>query len=187
MVGTVGRLFLAVDLSLEARSALVARLEGALDRMPGRAVPPPNWHLTLRFLGDVTEVAYDRLVHGIGKADLGAGFGVTFGELGAFPRPRRATVLWLGVEGGDDRLKLLAHRVEEAVKDSGFPAEDRPFRSHLTLSRIRPPEDVSALLDGGERVGVRAEVDALTLFRSNLGRGGATYEVLDRFPLGANG
>ena len=183
MVGAVGRLFLAADLSADTRRALLAKLEDLLSRMPGRRVPPPNWHLTMRFLGDVDRVSYEKLVYELSEADLGSPFGVTFGNPGAFPRPARATVLWLGIDRGEERLVLVADRVEEAVLRAGFPPEDRPFRAHLTLSRIRPPENVNALLDGREPLGVKTQIEAVTLFRSHLGPAGATYEALDTFPL----
>ena len=86
MVGAIGRLFLAADLSAETRRALVAKLADWRDRMPGRVVPPPNWHLTLRFLGDVAELDFDKLVHRMSTADLGTAFSITFGTFGAFIR-----------------------------------------------------------------------------------------------------
>jgi 2'-5' RNA ligase len=176
-------LFLAADLSAETRRALVAKLEGWRDRMPGRVVPPPNWHLTLRFLGDVAELDFDKLVYGMSNTDLGTSFSITFGKLGAFPRPERATVLWLGVKRGEEQLNQLARRVEEAVDNAGFPAEDRPFRAHLTLSRIRPTDNISQMLAQAIEVDVKGRIDAVTLFRSHLGKGGATYEQLEHFPL----
>lgn len=187
MVGAIGRLFLAADLSAETRRALVAKLADWRDRMPGRVVPPPNWHLTLRFLGDVAELDFDKLVHRMSTADLGTAFSITFGTFGAFPRAERATVLWLGMKRGEEQLNQLARSVEEAVDNAGFPAEDRPFRAHLTLSRIRPPQDVSRILARVDGVEVKHRVDAVTLFRSHLGKGGATYEQLEHFPLGPSG
>ena len=183
MVGAVGRLFLAADLSADTRRALLAKLEAPLERMPGRVTPPPNWHLTLRFLGEVAQPDYDRLLYEMSIASLGEPFSITFGGLGAFPRPARATVLWLGASHGDGDLSQLAARVEEAVGHAGFPVEDRPFRAHLTLSRIRPAENVTRILDNSGLVGVKHRIGAVTLFKSHLGAGGATYEPLERFPL----
>lgn len=184
MVGTVGRLFLGVGLSIEARHALAAQLTSMnRDGLPGRIVPPVNWHLTLRFLGDVDFAPYDRLIHEMSSADLGGRFQVRFAGLGAFPRTRKATVLWAGINRGGESLAMLAEAVERAVWQAGLALEDRPFRAHLTLSRIRPPQDVSKLVEVSSALRVRDWVDSVTLFRSHLGSGGTRYEVLDKFEL----
>ena len=183
-MGQVGRLFLAVDLSSEARYALAARLEATIQgRLPGKVVPPPNWHITLRFLGDVDQVGRDRLLMELTGADLGSGFELTLDRLGAFPKEKSASVLWAGRAGGEARLDELVGVVEEAVEAAGFKAEERPFHPHLTLSRIRPPQDVTRLIAGTGDLRVRTCVEAVTLFRSHLGRGTAHYEKLERFEL----
>ncbi|MDH5372463.1 MAG: RNA 2',3'-cyclic phosphodiesterase, partial [Acidimicrobiia bacterium] len=135
-MGALARLFVGVDLSTEARHALVAQLDAAIGgALPGTVVPPPNWHLTLRFLGDVDPVGYDRLLMELAGADLGPAFEVALDGLGAFPRTARATVLWTGVSDGSDPLNRLAGRVEKACVGAGFGPEERPFHAHLTLSR----------------------------------------------------
>jgi 2'-5' RNA ligase len=103
--------------------------------------------------------------------------------MGAFPRAKRATVLWLAVAKGQTRLEEVAAEVEEAVQAAGFPAEDRPFRAHLTLSRIRPPVDVTGPIGSfpGASLGWRCR--SVVVYRSHLGRGGARYEPLETFPL----
>jgi 2'-5' RNA ligase len=145
--------------------------------------PPPNWHVTLRFLGDVDRVGRDRLLMELADAGLGSGFELTLDRLGAFPKEKRASVLWAGIAGGEVRLDGLAGVVEEAVEAAGFNAEERPFHPHVTLSRIRPPQDLTRLIAGTGDLRVRTRVDALTLFRSHLGRGTAHYEILERFEL----
>jgi len=179
------RIFVAVDLPDDVRWALAAHLGAALDGsdLPGKAVPVANWHLTLRFLGLVGPVAYDRLLAGLDQAVLGPPFPVRFGGLGAFPRPGRAAVLWLGVDAGADALAALAGTVADAVTGAGFPPEDRPFHPHVTLSRIRPPHDVRSLVGRVPPFPARLEVPAITVFESLLGGGPAVYRPLESFPL----
>ncbi len=185
MVGTVGRLFVGVDLAADARHALAARLADTVEgRLPGKVAPPPNWHVTLRFLGDVDQVRRDRLLMALAGADLGPTFDMTLTNLGAFPKAAKAAVLWAGVADGSVALEVLASRVEEACREAGFDPEERPFHPHLTLSRIRPPQDVTGLIRDVEGFRIRTRVDGVTLFKSHLGRGGARYEVLERFELG---
>ncbi|HKZ20560.1 MAG TPA: RNA 2',3'-cyclic phosphodiesterase [Acidimicrobiia bacterium] len=171
------RLFFAVPLADEARAILAE----ALPHLPGKVVPPENWHLTTRFLGRVDQVTAERLSAAIDQVGLGHSFKVRLGEMGAFPRPVRATVLWLTVTDGLDRLEGLNSICEEAAQEVGLAAENRPFAAHLTLSRIRPHRDVRAVIDGYQPVPVSWKADRLVLYQSTLGRGGAVYTALEEF------
>jgi 2'-5' RNA ligase len=179
--GIKARIFVAVPLPDEARMAL-ADLVGPLD-LPGTVIPPANWHITVRFIGWTDDVGYDCLLASLDQADLGRVFDIEIGEMGAFPRPGSATVLGLGVAKGQTRLEEIAAEVEEAVQAAGFDAEDRPFRPHLTLSRVRPPVDVTGWIDSFPGTGLHWRCRSVMVYRSHLGRGGARYEPLETFPL----
>lgn len=180
---SAGRLFLGVPLSAEVRAALQHYLSDSLGEVPGRPVRPESWHLTLRFLGETSRERLDMLVRALEEAPLGAAFTLVFSGPGAFPRPARAAVLWVGVAEGADALRTLAAEAETAARRAGFPAEERPFSPHLTLSRIQPPRDVRPLLERAPPFGERLRVEEVVLFRSHLGRGPARYEPVERFPL----
>ena len=177
------RVFVAVPLDEETRHRLAHVVAERVPEIPGGAVDPQKWHLTLRFLGEVDEVGVDRIRHSLDTADLGGPFTMAWGGLGAFPRPTRASVLWVGVPRGADGLRSLWMATDMALEDAGFPPEDRPFRPHLTIARIRPPEDVSGVTAGEPLAAVSMQVDRITLFQSRLGRGGAAYSVVDEFVL----
>ena len=179
--GVATRIFVAVPLPDEIRMALADRLGSLV--MPGKPVPPENWHITLRFLGWTDDVAFDRLLAALDEADLGPPFDMMLGEMGAFPRPKSATVIWLAVSEGLSRLEELAAAAEEAAQSAGFGPEDRPFRAHLTLSRVRPAEDASGLLDSFPGADLGWRCGSVLVYRSHLGRGGARYEPLETFPL----
>jgi 2'-5' RNA ligase len=180
----VGRLFLGVPLPGDVRSALEAHLRAAFgERLPGRAVPPANWHLTLRFLGDTDAERHRKLVDELRRAPLDPAFELAFAGLGAFPRPARATVLWVGVGDGERPVKALASLVEESARRAGFAPEEKPFSPHLTVSRVAPPADLRREIASAAPFGGRMRVDAVTLFRSHLGGGPPRYEPLERFGL----
>ncbi len=181
MVESVGRVFVAAPLPDGARIALADRLRGL--EIPGRRVPPENWHLTLRFLGSVESTRYERFLGAVDQAELGSRFRVALSGLGAFPNPRRATVTWIGVTRGADRLHDLAEIAEEAAVTAGLPPEDRPFRPHLTLSRVRPQQDATSLVATGSEIGVDWRCDSVVVYRSHTGRDGARYEALETFSL----
>lgn len=176
----VGAVFAAVAPTPEARAA-VSEGTRRLD-IPGRLTPIVNWHITLRYLGAVDQVTYERFLGGLGELGECDPFRLGLGGIGAFPDPRRATVVWVGVDRGVDRLHDLAAFCEEAAQGAGLAPEDRPFRPHLTLARVRPPADVTAIVD--TPIPARWLVDRVIVFKTVTGRGGARYEPLETVPLG---
>ena len=185
MTEAADRLFLAVALSNDVRYALASFLHEQTEHraLPGRPVDPQNWHITLRFLGRTEPPQRDIVLAHVAQDLTQTPFRLAFDGLGAFPRPGRATVLWLGIERGAEELAGVAAGCEEAARAAGFPEEDRPFHPHVTLSRIRPWQDVRPVVEAVPRFRGTQPVEEITLFRSILGRGGARYEVVDTVPL----
>jgi 2'-5' RNA ligase len=178
------RLFLGIPLPPSARDDLAEQLRRSFPPgLPGRVVPPENWHLTLRFLGATLPEAAERIRGELGAAALGAPFDARLRELGAFPRPARATVVWLGVREGADEVRRLAEVVGDALGRAGVPPEERSFSAHLTLARLPRPSDVRPLLDAGRDVETRMRIEEVVLFRSQLGNGPPRYEPIQRLPL----
>jgi 2'-5' RNA ligase len=175
----VERLFIAVPLTEDARGKIAA----GLPPLPGRLVPPQNWHFTLRFLGDTDARSRDALISTLHATQLGDKFSIRFDGLGAFPRVKRARIIWLGVTEGAQRLVSLAETVESTVRRSGFAAEERPFKPHLTLTRVEPPRAVSDILSPQPPLAVAMPVMEVALIRSSLGAGPARYEIIERFSL----
>lgn len=185
MVEKVGRLFIGIEVPAEARAALNAELvrwnEGK--PLPGKPVPPRNWHLTLQFLGSIDQVAYERVLSGLDQADRGRRFDARLSGLGTFPSPRKASVLWVGIDRGLEEFERLAGEVEEAARSAGLVIEERPFKPHLTLSRVRPPQDLRPLLERFPITPVTFEVARLAVFRSHQDQGAPWYEILEAFGL----
>ena len=178
---SAGNCFIALPLPAEAGMA-VDRWRAGLD-LPGRLVPPENLHVTLRFAGKADPPARDRIAAELDQADLGGPFSFRVGGVGGFPKLRKAAVAWAALENDGGRAARLAAAVDRAVAAAGFGAEERPFRGHLTLARIRPPRDLRpAARRPPARIAVR--VTEAVFYRSRTGGGPAVYEVLERFPLG---
>lgn len=173
------RLFVAVPLTEQARQEILERLPV----LPGRLLPPQNWHFTLRFLGDTDAATRDRLIAELRRATLGSRCSISFGGLGAFPRANRARILWLGVDEGAGRLVSVAESVENAVRRAGLPAEERAFKPHLTLSRIEPTRSVAEVLRSQPPIKVTMPVTAVALVSSELGKGPAQYQAIEKFDL----
>ena len=152
--------------------------------IPGRLVPPDNWHLTVRFLGNVDQIAMERLMATLDQSGLGQPFAIALGELGAFPRPAKASVVWLAVDQGRERLIEVNKIAEEASQEVGLAADERPFAPHLTLSRIRPELDVRPALASYRPMPFRWTAAELVLYETRTAAGGAVYQRLETFPFG---
>lgn len=145
----------------------------------GKLVPPQNWHLTLRFLGTVDEVIYERFLSGLSAIDGVSPFPIRLGGLGGFPSERKATVLWVDVIEGAETLGRLNEIAEEAALMAGLEPEERPYRPHLTLSRIRPPQNIGPLT--AETLDLRWSCREIVVYQSRPGDGGVRYEPLETF------
>jgi 2'-5' RNA ligase len=184
-----GNVFVAVDLREEERYALAAALRDASPGpvIPGRRVPPENWHITLRFIGEVEELIVERLAHELGEHLEPATGTVRFRGLGAFPNAKKATVVYVSIDDAEGVLAHLAAECEDACRAVGLEPEGRPFVPHLTIARVRPPVDVRRLIDRFGDFSVPLGVDEIRLMRSELVKGGVRYDVLDALPLGEDG
>jgi 2'-5' RNA ligase len=137
---------------------------------------PEQWHLTLKFFGAVPDT--DALAASVADAVRSREpFTLSLGGGGAFPNPRRASVVWLGVQRGSDALSALAEPF--AADDAAFG--DRPFRAHLTLARTNRSRDVRAAVTALDACGESEPwtVDDVVLFEST----GAVHTEIAQFEL----
>ena len=188
------RLFVAVELDEAVRreAARVSRaLAAALERHgTGRGVAwvaPQNLHLTLQFLGEVDPPAARAVVERLSVPVAIPPFDLALAGLGVFPPTGPPRVIWAGVAEGADALVAAHGEVGRRLEGLGFPRENRPFRSHLTLGRVKAPlgPRLGEVLAETALVGeTRCRVDHLTLFESRLSPRGATYSVVATAGLG---
>lgn len=178
------RLFVAVPVPPAADAALedaLAPWRGAVDG--ARWIGPPNRHVTVKFLGEVPEERLEEVRDALEGATTAASpFALALDGMGAFPRPERAKVLWVGLADPTGTLGDLAAAVDRAL-ELLVPADVRPFAAHLTLARFDPPRRLpDGLLDTPiPPSGWTA--DRVVLFRSRLGGGPPRYEELASVPL----
>lgn len=188
------RLFIALELTQDVRSAL-AKLQDTLRRqMPPAAV---RWtavesiHLTLKFLGDTPAERVAAIEQAMAQTAAGfEAFKFTVAGFGCFPNPRRANVLWVGVPEPPKALLGLQRGLELRLHSLGYPREDRAFTPHLTIGRVNKslsPADRSRLAEALARVEVATlgvvPVHEVVLFQSDLRPTGAVYTPLARAQL----
>ena len=126
------RLFVALDLPWGLRDALF-HLAGGI---PGaRWIPPENYHLTLRFIGEVPPTCAEEI--DLALTTLRARkLSLTIAGVGCFSKAGRQTQLWAGVERSE-ALDRLQAKIENALQRAGLEPERRRFTPHVTLARLR--------------------------------------------------
>lgn len=148
-----------------------------------RPVNPKGMHLTLSFLGEISESDVYKAGHAMEAACRGRGrVELTCQGLGVFPDDKKPRVLWVGLQGQLDALFSLHGALAHELKGQGFELELRPFMPHLTLFRIKSPKQLGALRkkmaqeNQSEFGNIRC--DTLTLYKSDLQPSGAVYTKL---------
>jgi 2'-5' RNA ligase len=178
------RLFFAVGFDESLKDAIATAIDGTgLDHPPWRWVARNNFHITMKFLGDMSDSRVAPLTMSAMGAFQGmAPFPITLGGMGGFPNLRRPRVLFYAVIKGGDGLATMAQRLDAALHaDLAIDRDRRPFRAHATVARIKKPLDthVCDRLQGAPGVEHPPQlVDRVLLMRSELRREGALYHVV---------
>lgn len=185
------RLFFAILLADHTKhrvSLIQETMKRALAGQRIAWVKEENLHLTLRFLGEQDEHGMQKAVEaGETVARQQVPFRFVVRGAGVFPDTRRARVLWVGIEEPVEPLYLLAQSLEHELRERGFPAEEKPFRSHITLARVKEPPPASVIEKllaslPTESLGV-VEVRSFVLMQSVLHPDGSQYTPLREFLL----
>jgi RNA 2',3'-cyclic 3'-phosphodiesterase len=182
------RLFVAIVPPVAVLDELEATVGPLRSAWPGlRWTGREAWHLTLAFLGEVSEDTAMALAPRLERAARRhPALSLSFGPGGAFPVPGRARVLWAGIDGDREALTALAGSVAAGARRAGAapPDEGRRFRPHLTLARCRQPADVRRLVDSlAGYAGTSWTAAQIHLIRSYLGAGAPRYETAGSWPL----
>jgi 2'-5' RNA ligase len=174
------RSFIAIQLPQELRSALhelVLPLQGQSHNV--KWVPESNYHLTLKFLGDIAPDNIGGLSDQLQALADRACFTLSLGGWGMFPSPKRPSVFWAGLGGGLEALQQLWTDLEDCLSAKGYPRERR-WHPHITLGRFRSPDRQDSLIDRLEQTPSFEHIGSfsatgLTLMESRLSSGGPSY------------
>ncbi len=178
------RLFVALRPPLAIRELLAATRDG---------VPYARWqddnqlHLTVRYIGEVDRPVAEDIALALGQLHAPASV-VALAGVGAFDRQGRVDTLWAGVTP-HEALAALHRKVDQVLVRIGLDPERRAYLPHITLARL--PRSVG----GDPAIGhwrarnatLTSEpftLDAFVLYESHLGRDGASYAPIARYPLG---
>jgi RNA 2',3'-cyclic 3'-phosphodiesterase len=175
------RLFIAVVLPDSAREKLAEICSG----LPGADwTPYEQYHLTLRFLGEVESSEASALADGL-EGLFAKSFRLSLRGLGVFPLRGDPEILWAGA-ARNEALASLRHKVESLVVRRGQPPEGRKFHPHVTLAKVRGsrPDWVGSFVAGHSLFAAEEiAVQTFALYSSNLTPEGAVHTLEREYPL----
>ncbi|MDP2846457.1 MAG: RNA 2',3'-cyclic phosphodiesterase [Candidatus Methanoperedens sp.] len=175
------RTFIAVELP-ERFVSEILRIESMLDTPGIKLVEPKQVHITLKFLGDISEDKVEPIASALSQVNCKP-FEARIKGVGVFPKPAYIKVIWLGAEGN---FEALHSEVERMLAPFKFE-KDHQFSPHATLARVKMLKEKAALLEKIkklENVDLGAmNVESLTLKKSTLTLQGPIYETLKEIKL----
>jgi 2'-5' RNA ligase len=170
-------------LTFDESSLLVVRRlrERLVSQIPGqkfiRPIADASLHVTLKFLGPVPETEIqdwtELLLTALPKSPLD----VSLGHLVAFGSANHARVLAASLQESTGELERCVQALETGATRFGIAAEQRPFLPHVTLARLRVPQDVRAFLEGFTVAQGPIRFETLTLYESQPTPRGSAYVV----------
>ncbi len=183
------RTFIALEMNNALQSHLAGVIHQVAQVLPGiRWVDPSNIHLTLAFLGELTD---EQLAEAIQATELvsqqAQPFSYRLSHLGTFGSPRFPRVIWMGIEEPVGSLASLHRMLNRHLQRRGFEVDTRPFSPHLTLARLKSPlsleeqQKLQSLLTNKAQSLVSLDSYAahhLYVMKSELLRTGAHYTCL---------
>lgn len=174
------RLFTALEIPRDAAMSL-SLLRGGL---PGaRWIDVENYHLTLRFIGDVEGHIADEVANALDRVRRSS-FSLTLSGVGAFGS-KKPHAVWAGAVPSPD-LNALQAEIERICQRIGIPSDPRKFTPHVTLARLRnsSPADVAHYLSArGNFATLPFKVGRFVLMSSRDSVGGGPYIIEEAWPL----
>lgn len=185
------RTFIAFEIAndiKEAAETLINKLAPVQSAV--KWVERKNMHLTLKFLGEVAEKKVPEIKARLKKSlETVEAFTVSFQGLMAFPSLKCPRVFCIKTNQGREKLERLKEIIECAMEDLGFARENREYKPHLTIGRVKSHKGVNKLKEifgDYEKTNFgQMKVDRVLLMKSTLTRTGPIYEVLEGYSLPA--
>jgi len=189
------RLFVAIPIPEPVRDEIIRverELQPLVPRDVARWTRPDQFHLTLRFLGDVPVDGVEDLKKSIGAVCRNARLLSLRAEgVGFFPNSGSPRVSWVGIDDGAGRLVDLQRQIEAAVRPFTAEPGEKNFMGHVTLGRVKNPRPADA-----RNLATRAQslekrlfgewtAHEIEIIRSELSPAGARHTLLAAFRLGA--
>jgi 2'-5' RNA ligase len=178
------RTFLALPLAPHFQTELdVLVTQLRRDYPEVRWVCPSEIHVTLHFFGSVTQKEVTKISRTVSSlSEKTNPFELFLEGLGAFPNLKQPRVIWIGIKGESEKLKRLHLQLEQELHRAGFPCEEREFKPHLTLGRIKDTQKFGGIRPVRFGPSETKKMSGLVLFQTHLTPQGSHYETIAAYP-----
>ena len=177
------RSFISFDIDDEKVLDEIVRVQRMLAETGAnlKLVEPENIHITMRFLGNISEPMID-LIHREMERIKFTPFEVEVRGVGAFPNLRHIRVVWAGVQKGSVELNRIFNELEPHLRRLGFRPDQKGFTPHITIARVRTGRNRAELARcigrlANHEFGI-ITVRCLRLKKSTLTPKGPMYETM---------
>lgn len=183
------RIFIAVKVYPEERlSSIISSFKISLAGENVKWVEPENIHLTLAFAGETSDEKIINISNLLQEKCPGFGnFEFILKGMGVFKNFREPRAIWAGIQLSD-KLVRLNELVNTVMKISGINIENRVFKPHLTIGRIKmlkSQTNLKTLLEKYHDVEIqKVQVHEVILFESILKPAGPLYKPVSIISLG---
>ncbi len=180
------RSFIAAGEATPEVLSLVEGLKGIKADM--KTVKPENIHLTLKFLGELSEGKVDEIHRALTDClSPFSSFEISLRGVGVFPNVKRMRVIWVGFDKNKEKLVEMNHSIEGALEGIGFRRDSR-FHPHLTLARVKSPrgkEELISFIETHREISFgESRIESVELMKSTLTPKGPIYSTLRQVKLG---
>lgn len=179
------RIFIAIEFNNEIKDHIdKVKYQAKSLTSGGSFTYKDNFHLTLKFIGEVEEKNLADIKAAIKATATGeASFSLFTAELGAFNKKNK-NILWIGLKGDLDRLNNLFNKLEASLEEIGINREERGYNPHITIGRQVIIDDFKSLKDKIELKEIEIIVDSISLMESKRENGRLVYKPLISYKLG---
>ncbi|MGC8577214.1 MAG: RNA 2',3'-cyclic phosphodiesterase [Thermoproteota archaeon] len=173
-----------VSMDLEDKN-VIRKIKGVQEEIVStgcdvKLVEEYNFHFSLAFLGEISEVQRDEICKFLGTFDKTSAK-IKLSGVGSFPSRNNPRVVWIGVSDGAELLRESAKRIWPFLEKIGIKIDKR-FEPHLTIARVRSPRNKDKLVAKlAELASVEfgeVFISPIRLKKSTLTYSGPIYETL---------
>jgi len=168
------RLFFALWPPVQVRQSIVKTFSQFPQNFKGRIVQPHNLHVTLHFIGSVSDEIKD-CMHTSAQNIKADSFAYALDCFGSF---KQAKILWMGHQHLPDALEQLHQKLAVALQECGYQSEQRVYTPHVTLMR-----KCTHTIDAQPDFSIPWFVDEFVLVESSTDQYGVNYQVIEKYPL----
>jgi 2'-5' RNA ligase len=150
-----------------------------------KPVERENIHLTLKFLGYISESKADEVKRSMATLKFHP-FEMEIKGAGVFPSFGRISVIWVGIANGWSEIQKIYSETEKMFADLGFAKENRPFTPHITVARVRSAKNRTEMAEFLKSLSEKSfgsvHLEKVRLKQSVLSSKGPKYSTLFEAP-----